>query len=283
MAGFLSELRADVRSRIPLLVWVLTSAVLAATGPFGSYGEMSLLARALFWAPVLAIGIAVATLIRAFVYGTLGLRDRLAGSLLITLLLCLVLCPPLMITLGALFGDREASMPGLPEIVLLVASVSLGVCSLRHSAEIAAAPLADLPPDAPDLPPSALPPSVPALPAEETPAPRLMRRIAAELQGDLVSMTVRDHYVDVVTSAGPSSLLMRFGDAIHEAEPVEGLQIHRSHWVALAAVQGVERDGPRLFVLVSGGQRLPVSKAHRAKVEERLGLTAAPVSAAAPE
>ena len=183
-----------------------------------------------------------------------------------------------MITLGALFGDREASMPGLPEIVLLVASVSLGVCSLRHSAEIAAAPLADLPPD----PPVPLP-SVPPLPAEEMPAPRLMRRIAAEVQGDLVSMTVRDHYVDVVTSAGPSSLLMRFGDAIHEAEPVEGLQIHRSHWVALAAVQGVERDGPRLFVLVSGGQRLPVSKAHRAKVEERLGLTAAPAAAAAPE
>lgn len=275
MAGFLSELRADVRSRIPLLVWVLTTAVLAATGPFGSYGEMSLLARALFWAPVLAIGIAVATLIRAFVYGTLGLRDRLAGSLLITLLLCLVLCPPLMITLGALFGDREASMPGLPEIVLLVASVSLGVCSLRHSAEIAAVPPADPPPSA--VPPSAAPP------ADETPAPRLMRRIAAELQGDLVSMTVRDHYVDVVTSAGPSSLLMRFGDAIHEAEPVEGLQIHRSHWVALAAVQGVEREGPRLFVHVSGGQRLPVSKAHRAKVEERLGLTAAPPGAAAPE
>ncbi len=279
MAGFLSELRADVRSRIPLLVWVLTTAVLAATGPFGSYGEMSLLARALFWAPVLAIGIAVATLIRAFVYGTLGLRDRLAGSLLITLLLCLVLCPPLMITLGALFGDREASMPGLPEIVLLVASVSLGVCSLRHSAEIAAVPPDDPPADPP--PPAAPPPAAP--PADETPAPRLMRRIAADLQGDLVSMTVRDHYVDVVTSAGPSSLLMRFGDAIHEAEPVEGLQIHRSHWVALAAVQGVEREGPRLFVRVSGGQRLPVSKAHRAKVEERLGLTAAPAGAAAPE
>lgn len=267
MAGFLSELRADLQSRIPLLVWVLTTAVLAATGPFGSYGEMSLGQRGMFWAPVLAICIGAATLIRAFVYGGLKIRNHLIGSVLITALMCLALCPPLILVLGVLFGDRPASMPDLEEIVLLIASVSLGVCSLRHSAEIVVAPLADT---AEDLVSPPAPPPVP----EDCPAAqsRLMRRIAPELQGDLWSMTVRDHYVDVVTSVGPVSLLMRFGDAIEEAEPVEGLQIHRSHWVALSAVEGTDREGQRLFVRVKGGQRLPVSKAHRAKVDERLGL-----------
>jgi hypothetical protein len=273
MAGFLAELRADLRSRIPLLVWVLTTAVLAATGPFGSYGEMTLAERGLFWAPVLAVCIAAATLIRAFVYGALNLRSGLGGSVLITALMCLALCPPLMLVLHGLFGERPASMPGLAEIVLLIASVSLGVCSLRHSAEIPGEP-GEGPAEA--AVPVAESGSGSGAAAEAPQLPRLMRRVDPGLQGDLWSMTVRDHYVDVVTSAGPVSLLMRFGDAIEEAEPVEGLQIHRSHWVALSAIEGIDREGQRLFVRVKGGQRLPVSKAHRAKVEEHPGLPPAP-------
>ena len=53
---------------------------------------------------------------------------------------------------------------------------------------------------------------------------------------------------------------MRLADAIREAEPVEGLQIHRSHWVAIAAVaRAVRRDG-KLFLELTNGLRLPVSR-----------------------
>lgn len=90
-----------------------------------------------------------------------------------------------------------------------------------------------------------------------------------ELRGALVSMTVRDHYVDVVTSAGLSSLLLRFSDAMDETEGVPGAQVHRSHWVAWSAVTGTEREPGKLFLLLSDGSRIPVSRAHRAKLEER--------------
>lgn len=72
-----------------------------------------------------------------------------------------------------------------------------------------------------------------------------------------------------MTSAGPSSLLMRFSDAIEETLGVPGAQVHRSHWVAWDAVTGVEREPGKLFLILTDGSRIPVSRAHRDKLEER--------------
>lgn len=292
MTGFLEELRRELRSKLPVVLWVILSAAMGVMGPFGSYLMFSFPRRMLFWAPVLAVCMAVAVLLRALVFGGLGLRGRLTAPLVLAGLIALVVSPPVYWLVHALFGATDdAALPGLDEIALLTASVSLGISALRRSVEAGLPAAAELAEDAPaeaaaltDLPLDPLPAD--GVPAEMPPESRLMRRIAPELQGDLWSISVRDHYVDVLTSAGTASLLMRFGDAVAEAEPVAGLQVHRSHWVALAAVEGAVREGTRLFLTVQGGQRLPVSKAHRAKVED--WLAAAPAAAglnpaAAPE
>ena len=65
-----------------------------------------------------------------------------------------------------------------------------------------------------------------------------------------------------------ASLLLRFSDAIAEVEE-EGAQVHRSHWVAWAAVEAVERDGIKLFLRLKSGARVPVSKNNREKLEAR--------------
>lgn len=101
------------------------------------------------------------------------------------------------------------------------------------------------------------------------------------MQGALWAISVRDHYVDVRTSTGQASLLMRLSDAMAEAEPVEGIQVHRSHWVAWAAVAAAEREGARLFLRLQDGARIPVSRAHRPRVEARLAGGEAVVSDAA--
>ena len=249
MKGFLEELKGDLQSRVPVIVWILVTLAVGATGPFGSYGVLSLSQRLLFWAPVMAVGVLVSTLIRAWAYGGLGLRGRLWGSVLSTGVITLVLSPPLLLINHLLFPGIG---PGLDEVALLVASVSAGVCAIRHTTE--APRTEDAPPPAP----------------QAVAVPRLLRRIEGA-DGALVSITVRDHYVDIATSAGTESLLMRFGDAIAEAEPVVGLKVHRSHWVAEAAVTGTEREGPKLFVRLVNGQRLPVSRANQAQVEARFG------------
>jgi hypothetical protein len=260
MTGFLAELKSDLQSKTPYIIWLICAGVFATTGPFGTYATISLLGRLVYWLPVLALCVGLATTVRAFVCGGLGLKDSVFGFLLTTALICIVLCPPFYLAARLVFLDRRTSTPGLLEIILLIGSISMGVILLRQSVQ----PVAEA--------------DSPVVTAEETPPIpelRLLRRLGPEVQGDLWSITVNNHHVEVVTSAGSTSLLMRLGDAISEAEPAEGDQVHRSHWVAWAAVDGVDRDGARLFLRMRGGQRIPVSRANRAKVEERFGLAPA--------
>lgn len=261
MQAFLAELTADLRSRVPFVVWFLLSISVAVMGPFGTYGVMPFSSRFLFWMTVMALGIGVGTVIRAYVYGSLGLKDFRRGSLLITVLVCTATCPPLYLLVKLVFAERMAGVPGFLEILLLVASLSLGVCALRLSflRNVVLAAGQEVPP----------PIIMPVVQPLERRLPRLVQRMEPDLQGKLWSISVRDHYVDVLTDRGQSSLLLRFGDAVAEAEPVEGAQVHRSHWVAWDAVEAVERDGLKVVLRLRSGQKVPVSRNHRVKVDER--------------
>ncbi len=79
---------------------------------------------------------------------------------------------------------------------------------------------------------------------------------------------MQDHYVDVRTDKGGTLVLMRLADAIAETEGVAGLQIHRSHWVALEGIEkAVRRDG-RLLLRMRDGTELPVSRTFAPAVRE---------------
>ena len=70
---------------------------------------------------------------------------------------------------------------------------------------------------------------------------------------------MQDHYVEVHTAAGSELLLLRFRDALREVEGVDGLQVHRSHWVARNAVARVERrrGGGRVALRLVNGSKVP--------------------------
>lgn len=100
----------------------------------------------------------------------------------------------------------------------------------------------------------------------ETPpvSARLFVRLEGSKRGDLISLGVHDHYVDVTTSNGKSSLLMRFADAINETDDINGVQIHRSHWVALDQVKSVRKHKGRVIIEMNNGEELPVSRTYMA-------------------
>lgn len=99
--------------------------------------------------------------------------------------------------------------------------------------------------------------------------PRLLDRLSYDLRGTLVSMTVQDHYVEVTTSAGAELVLIRFSDAIAETDPVDGLQVHRSHWVNIAQVKSVQRQGGKTALIMSNGQVIPVSRTYLGQIKDR--------------
>ena len=98
------------------------------------------------------------------------------------------------------------------------------------------------------------------------------RRLPHHLGRDLVCITAQDHYLEVVARDGSEMLLMRIGDAVAELEAYDGLQIHRSHWVAKDAVVGNRRQDGRLYLKLANDRELPVSRSFQNQVKAELRL-----------
>ncbi|MCE6967404.1 LytTR family DNA-binding domain-containing protein [Cereibacter sphaeroides] len=222
---------------LPWLTWAVLSTGLAVSGPFGSYQHYPLPERFLFWSALVALTLTLGLALRIW-FATAGLRELKRGVGL-ALAVAVLLTLPLWWLMRLALGDALA--PTVAEVAPALFCAGLGLSAIR------------------------LGPASPVASGEA----RLLHRMEPAARGELISITVRDHYVDIVTSAGPSSLLMRFSDAMDETEGVPGAQVHRSHWVAWSAVTGVDREPGKLFLVLKDGSRIPVSRAHRAKVEER--------------
>lgn len=93
-------------------------------------------------------------------------------------------------------------------------------------------------------------------------SPDLLARLPLEKRGALVALSSEDHYTRIRTTKGEDLVLIRLADAIREAEPTTGMQVHRSHWVALDQVVAVRRNGERAMLRLRMGDDIPVSRAH---------------------
>lgn len=96
---------------------------------------------------------------------------------------------------------------------------------------------------------------------------KLQSRLNNSKKGNLISISVKGHYVEVLTDKGLTSLLMRFGDAIDETNGLDGIQIHRSHWVSKLHIESVIKLDKRYFVRMLDGRELPISRSHIATVK----------------
>ncbi|NQX95687.1 MAG: LytTR family transcriptional regulator [Erythrobacter sp.] len=65
------------------------------------------------------------------------------------------------------------------------------------------------------------------------PPPKLLERLKPGLQNaKLLALKSDGHYLRVFTDQGSELILMRLKDAMGETAPVEGMQVHRSWWLA---------------------------------------------------
>jgi hypothetical protein len=80
-------------------------------------------------------------------------------------------------------------------------------------------------------------------------ARRFLDRLPDDIGRDIIYLSAAAHYVDVITSAGSASILLRFSDAVSELGDT-GIRVHRSHWVAYRHVkQAIRRDGRTMLRL----------------------------------
>lgn len=94
----------------------------------------------------------------------------------------------------------------------------------------------------------------------------VLLRLPARLGRDLLCLSMEDHYVRLHTPRGSMLVLMSLAQAMEEVGDLDGLQVHRSWWVARRAVEGVVRDGRNLRLRLEGGIEAPVSRASVARL-----------------
>lgn len=227
--------------------------LLGLVGPFGTYDGLRLPARLAYWAATVVAtwfaGFAVVALLSRLWPG-----GRDAGMPAYALFGAVAGVPVTLVVWGlnaAVFeGDAIPFLPLLAYVVAIAAVLSAVVALFiaQHEKAEAAAAAA----------------SVPTVPSAPPPPrrPRILDRLPPHLRGELSHMTMQDHYVDIRTDRGGALVLMRFADAVAETEPVEGLQVHRSHWVALGQVAQTVRLGGRPMLKMKDGAMLPVSRSY---------------------
>lgn len=250
--ALLQAYRARLGTRSVLYGWLIASATLTLTGPFGTYEGLPFGQRCFYWTTVVGISLIIGYAVEVWVQHTFGDLSPWSETLATGTLLTLTFTPFLYaFTLYMTSGSDKVLAPHLMAFVVFsVPVIHRALVQLVFIRKVTEA----------------------APPVEETEEPRarLLRRVPDAQAREVAHVSVRDHYVDVYTDRGKHSLLMRFSDAIAELEGVAGLQVHRSHWVALEAVDHIERTGSRIYLRLRDGSAVPVSRANWCAVETAL-------------
>ena len=250
-----------------LAIWAIFSVTVSIAGPFGTFDGMSWPLRLAYWAGLIGASIPVHHAIRTQVDRHRARLNFWVRSLVIGLLFAAVFTPMVWIVTKPLADKGMVTLVPfwiMALVNLLGSGIVRSVHGLWHhdaleSGKSAVAVTARREPE-----------PIPALLAEN-PMPRLLQRLAEDKRGAVQHLSVRDHYVVVQTDRGQSTLLMRFADALGELDGIEGMRVHRSHWVARTAVAGMERSSGKLHLRLCDGRLVPVSRSYRDEVETSTG------------
>jgi DNA-binding LytR/AlgR family response regulator len=80
-----------------------------------------------------------------------------------------------------------------------------------------------------------------------------------ELRRDISWMKAEGNYVDVYGADDHRLVNYVFSRAAEELRPL-GIQVHRSYWVARDNLIRVESGKGRIYAVLKGGHRVPVSR-----------------------
>lgn len=237
----LRQVRAHFRDRRAWGVLAILSLVVGLVGPFGTFAAMPLLIRIVYWSVTVVGTYAIGVTGAVSIGNVLGARVPAPVRLLLCGLIPGIVIALFVFALNAVaFGvEGIALLELLVYCPLIALAVTAGFALFERGSNAGAQG-----------------------------EPAILKRVQLPQRGRLLALTVSDHYVEIVTDKGTSLVLMRLSDAIAETEGVPGLQVHRSHWVALDAVKRVYRKSGKLMLELSNGSEVPVSRSYQEAARE---------------
>ncbi|RPE71888.1 LytTR family transcriptional regulator [Pacificibacter maritimus] len=247
------EMHRFMRGQKAQAALIATGILVGLAGPFGTESAMRLAPRVLYWLVVVQVTFASGTLVSAYIANT-HMARRLPGwasAALAGLLIGLVVSIEIFAFNWAIFNispfEQSYFLPLFINTLVVSVVVRMAIAVVLNEQPAphkTSAPIAQPNPDSGPAP-------------QDTP---LLARLPFDKRGAIISLSVKDHYVDVTTTSGTEMILIRLADAIREAG--DGFQVHRSHWVAREHVTAVRRDGAKAVIKTSDGRDIPVSRTY---------------------
>jgi len=149
-----------------------------------------------------------------------------------------------------------ADLRGRPQKAVLAEFLASEVGTVQHPP----APVASMSVPPPTL--ASLPPEITALKAA-----RVTLFGLSFVTRSICLIVAEEHYVAVILNDGARHLLRgRIADAVAALPPDLGQRVHRSYWVATAAVAAFRPDKPGAQLVLITGQTLPVARPRLAAV-----------------
>ena len=251
-----ARMRAELRNFFlrlvaptPVAIWIIGSLTVSLAGPFGTFEALPYLARLVYWGSVIGLSIIVGAAVRLISLARFRSDAPLKQDISSIVAMTVVFSPIVFLLTILLVPTNQNAFPSIVEVAFYVAAISTAVFAIRR-----------LLPGVDDI-------SDPNTPAVAHP-PKLLKRLPPEFVGPIIRLSVRDHFVDVVTPRNTVTIRMRFSDAIDEMDGVLGYCIHRSHWVVADALVAVEQTGGKTTVRLSNGDVVPVSRKYRENLKE---------------
>ncbi|MCU4655247.1 LytTR family transcriptional regulator [Roseibacterium sp. SDUM158016] len=260
----MSTLPINLRKKAVTVAILMVGATLA--GPFGTYEDLTIFERLVYWGTaILGCGLIMEVLlIVALTYPILDLPAwvRFGAAVFLGSF------PATVVVLALEYFMRGYS-PGpmfALRVWLLVGGVAVLVSFVEYRKALRSVAVGAEPP----TPVRAWNEDGSRASGQLPPSASFLRSIDPALRHGLVSLSKQGHYLEVVTRRGAALILKRMSDAVAELDGYRGMQIHRSHWVALDAVREVVRDDSRVAVRLDDGRLLPVSRPNLARLRSEL-------------
>lgn len=242
---------------IELGIMVAIGLVLAAIGPYGSFAMGGYATRLAYWVPAALGGYAIVRPVTVLCTAAAARLDLPLPAALTTGVL--LAAAPLTLFIRWLGGNDPGGRIPLEgwfqlylQVALIGGAVTLFFYLVDKSQSAQASASSSNGGTVAELTEAPM-----AQPVQE---PVFLGRLPPHLREGLRALEMEDHYVRTHSRHGSTLILMRMRDAVAELAGIDGLQVHRSWWVAKSAVKSVTRDGRVVLLDLGDGLRAPVSR-----------------------
>lgn len=243
-----------------LFVMAAIGLVMGLLGPFGSFA-MPMPQRMLSWMLFALLGYACYRPV-------IAAGDALAAQTAVPrpaamAMACAIAALPVTLLVAWMLGGLRASaiqadaLVALYPYVLLVGGLTTTIQLLLFARRRAAPMTAIAPIPGPTAVPEA---ALVAEPVAVPAAPAFLDRLPPAIGRDLLCLQMEDHYVRAHTPLGSALILMRMRDATAELGALEGARVHRSWWVARAAVERTVRRDRAVALRLVNGLDVPIAR-----------------------